>query len=353
MTISPTAKITVIIVNYNGGEYIHRSIDTLRHQQFPAHEVIIVDNASTDGSVDDLELGGLDNARLIRLDENLGFARANNIAAEQASGDWLALLNPDALAEPDWLSQLMKAAGRHPGVNMFASAQLDADNPQILDGAGDAYHVLGVPWRGGFGRPASELPGEGECFSPCGASALFKRDTFLEAGGFTESFFCYCEDVDLGFRLRLGGETCVFVPDAVVRHHGSAISGRYSDFTVRLGTRNRLKTYLTNMPPLALALTLPGHLLASLYLYIRAIGKSHAKAMRQGFTEGLLGLPGILKDRRKAQRTRTRSSLDLVRAMTWNPVTLHNRLADVRPFAEDAARSGKRSLDPLEKSERP
>ena len=343
--------VSVIIVNYNGGDYVQAALDHLRSQTCPADEVIIVDNASSDGSREAIDLTGLANARLIALDENVGFARANNIAAAEARGVWLALLNPDAMPAASWVDELLKATRRHPDITMFASTQLDADDPAILDGTGDCYHVLGIPWRGGFGRPASELPDEGECFSPCGASALFRRDVFLEAGGFTESFFCYCEDVDLGFRLRLRGERCIFVPEAVVHHHGSAITGRYSDFTVRLGTRNRLRTYLINMPPIALALTLPGHLLASFYLYIRAIGKAHAKAMRQGFFDGIKDMRRNLDDRRQAQRARKRSSLDLMRAMVWNPVTLHNRRAHIRRVQAPSAPHSQAALGRLEKTE--
>lgn len=329
MTTAPDPTVCVIIVNYNGGEFIQAAVDHLKEQAVRPDEVIIVDNGSTDGSADTLDLGGLDEARLIRLEENAGFARANNLAAKQARSDWLALLNPDALAQNDWLAELMKATTRYPDVSMFASAQLDAADPGVIDGAGDCYYFLGIPWRGGFGRQASELPDEGECFSPCGASALFRRSTFLEAGGFDESYFCYCEDVDLGFRLRLQGERCVFIPSAVVHHFGSAISGRYSDFTVRLGTRNRLRTYLTNMPPLALSLTLPGHVLATAYLGIRAAFQPHGKAMRKGIVQGLADLPAIISRRREVQKTRTHSSAAILRAMSWNPVRLHGRKTHV------------------------
>lgn len=325
MTLSPNGSLSVIIVNYNGGDFIQSAIDHLARQTHPADEVIVVDNASVDGSADRLDLSALPNARLIRQNTNLGFAAANNLAARLAVGDWLVLLNPDTEPELDWLEKLAEASLRHPHASMFASAQLDATDQTVLDGAGDCYFILGIPWRGGFGLDASKLPREGECFSPCGASALYRKDIFLHAGGFEEAFFCYCEDVDLGFRLRLMGERCIFVPDAVVRHHGSAISGRYSDFTIRLGTRNRLGTYFANMPPLALALTLPGHALATLYLYIRALGKPHARAMRIGLKEAFTTLPAALRRRRAIQQDRKLSSVEIARAMSWNPAALHGR----------------------------
>ncbi len=330
MSSAPPSTVCVIIVNYNGGELVQSAIDHLKKQSHPPDEVIIVDNASADGSADRLDLNGLASARLIRLDENVGFAKANNIAAQQAKSDWLALLNPDALAQRDWTAKLLEATERHPDVCMFASTQLDAADPSILDGAGDCYFFLGIPWRGGFGRPAEELPEEGECFSPCGASALYRKDIFLEAGGFDDSYFCYCEDVDLGFRLRLLGHRCIFIPDAVVHHYGSAITGRYSDFTVHLGTRNRLRAYLTNMPLLPLILTLPGHVLANLYLYLRTIGKPHCRAMRRGLMDGVGMMPTILKRRKIVQKERRASTVSILKSLSWNPLRLHSRKAHVR-----------------------
>ena len=316
---------SVIIVNYNGGDFIQSAVDHLSRQTLMPMEVIVVDNASADGSAERLDLSGLPGARLIQLDDNTGFAKANNIAAAEAAGDWLVLLNPDAEARPNWLAKLAEAAARYPDVTSFASAQIDAADASRLDGTGDCYSGYGFPWRGGFGAPREALPEEGECFSPCGASAMIRRDIFLGAGGFDESFFCYCEDVDLGYRLRLMGERCIFLPDAVIAHHGSAITGRQSDFTVRLGTRNRLTTYLKNTPPLLLALSLPGHVLLTLYLYVSAIGKPRARSIRKGLGEAFGRLDETLHARRDVQRQRRLSSWQVMKAMSWNPVTLHRR----------------------------
>lgn len=321
----PSINASIIIVNYNGGDLIQVALEHLKRQSVMPVEVIVVDNASIDGSADRLDMNGLPGARLMRMEENLGFAKANNVAARQASGEWLVLLNPDTEPQADWLEKLQSASRRHPGVTSFASAQIDASDPSILDGTGDCYSAFGFPWRGGFGAPVSDLPTEGECFSPCGATAMIKRDLFLAAGGFDESFFCYCEDVDLGYRLRLMGERCIFVPDAVVRHHGSAITGRYSDFTVRLGTRNRLTTYLKNTPYWLLFFTLPGHVILTLYLYISAIGKPRARSIRRGLGEALGRIGHTMSDRKIVRRQRKLSSLEILKAMSVNPLTLHRR----------------------------
>jgi len=329
MTLPGKFSVTVIIVNYNGGAFIQTALDHLRTQTTPATEIIIVDNASTDRSADRLDLSGLQGARLVRLEENLGFAAANNLAAREARGDWLALLNPDTEADGAWLEQLCEAAARHPQATCFASAQIDAADPRRLDGAGDCYSVVGFPWRGGFGNSVELMPEEGECFSPCGASMFIRKDTFMKAGGFDESYFCYCEDVDLGYRLRLAGGTCIFVPSAIILHHGSATTGRYSEFTVRLGTRNRLTTYLKNTPLLLLIASLPAHVLMTGVLYVSAIGTSKARSIRLGLGEALARLPETMKARARVQRGKKLSSLQISRAMSWSVLRMGRRRCHV------------------------
>ncbi|MCA8902478.1 MAG: glycosyltransferase family 2 protein, partial [Hyphomonas sp.] len=226
---------SVLIVNYNGGAYVQDALDSLSRQTCRDFEVILIDNGSVDGSVDQLDTAGLPAFTLLAETENHGYAGGMNLGAAKARGDWLVCLNPDAVADATWLNQIAAGIARHPGTHVFTSAQFDLSDPDVLDGAGDAYLIFGMPWRGGFGRPASELPGEGECFSPCGAGAVFQRQLYSEHGGLDEDFFCFCEDVDLGFRLRLAGETCTFLPRAVIHHVGGGLSGRASEFSLYHG----------------------------------------------------------------------------------------------------------------------
>ena len=256
---TPAPTFSVIIVNYNGGDFVQGALTSLATQTRRDFEVILVDNASSDGSIDNLDTSGLPSFTLMAETENHGFARGNNLGAARAGATWLALLNPDAAARPDWLDRIASATARHPSVSSFASLQLAMGREGIMDGAGDNYLAFGIPWRGGYGRPVRDVPVEGECFSPCGAGAIYHRQTFLSAGGFDERLFCFCEDVDLGFRLRLLGETCIFLPDAVIDHFGGGTSDKVSGFAVHHGTRNRLWVYLKNMPLPLLMLTLPGH----------------------------------------------------------------------------------------------
>src|SRR5262249_54470677 len=179
---------------------------------------------------------------------------ANNLAARAAREcDAFALLNPDAIADPGWLEALLDAAARHPQAGAYASRMLLASEPERLDGAGDSYHTSGRAWRNGhLVRVDQWSAGGDEVFAPCAAAALYQRMAFEAVGGFDERYFCYFEDVDLGFRLRLKGYRPVYVPGAVVTHVSSGISGYRSDFAVYHCERNAVWTFLKNMavPPL-------------------------------------------------------------------------------------------------------
>lgn len=322
---------SVLIVNYNGGAYVQGALDSLKRQTWRDFEVILVDNASTDGSAEGLDTAGLPAFTLLKETENHGFARGNNLAAERAQGRWLALLNPDAEADPAWLAEVAAAIRAHPGVKAFASAQYMLGQPGVMDGAGDVYFGLGFPWRGGYGHPASHMPRtDGWCFSGCGASAIYETALFCELGGFDERFFCYCEDVDLGFRLQLLGHDCRFLHKAVVHHAGSAISGYQSPFSIFHGTRNRTWTYVKNMPLPVLLVTLPGHIALLLYLLLRSSFTPRFKPMLRGLIAGVMGAYEVRESGLWREPERKASLLQLLRRMSWNPAALSGRKVQVR-----------------------
>jgi GT2 family glycosyltransferase len=309
-------RVAVVIVNWNAGDLLRRCLDALAHQIRPADRVIVVDNHSTDDSLPQAA-SALAGAELIRLPDNVGFATANNIAVQAAGQfDAVALLNPDAFPEPEWLGELVAAADAHPDVAAFASQMRLDSAPERLDGAGDSYHVSGRAWRNGHQVRYAEWPaGDAEVFAPCAAAALYRRDAFQEAGGFDEQFFCYFEDVDLGFRLRLLGHRSLYVHSAVVRHVSSASSGYRSNFAVYHGERNAVWTFVKNMPGPLLWLYLPQHIalnLAALLFYpLRGQGTAAWKAK----LDAIRGLSDVLRRRRLVQRSRRVSSRTLRRAL--------------------------------------
>lgn len=324
--------VDVIVVTYNSREHFARLRAALENQTTP-FRLFVVDNASRpeqQPTARDMPAGAV----IIQMDENVGFAKANNHAARLGEAKYIALLNPDAFPNPDWLARLTEAAERWPEAAAFGSTQISDENQSRLDGLGDCYSFSGVPWRGGYGWPRdTPIVVDGEVFSPCAAAALYRADAWRAVGGFDESFFCYCEDVDLGFRLRLTGASCVQVKHAVVRHIGGASSGPRSAFAVFHGTRNRLWTFAKNMPAPMLWLSAPAHIAMTLAFLLYSIFRGTAAPTWSGVIAGLMGLPRILRQRRRVQATRVARAVDLARILVWSPYAMLTRAPVVRPHA--------------------
>ena len=323
---------SVLIINFNGGDYLQGAVDSLVQQSFQDFETIIVDNDSQDGSLDRLDAAALKVCKVEALGRNSGFAEGNNIAARLASGQWLALLNADAVAEPDWLEKLHGYVQKYPDCAMFASTQVSMDDAEVLDGAGDGYTVYGFAWRGCYHKPMADLPAFGETFGPCGASAAYKRAVFLDVGGFDERGFCFMEDIDLAFRLRLQGEYCLFLPDARVVHKGGGLSGEKSEFSVVHGSRNRIWAYWGNMPTVLLWLTLPGHFLLTAYLLIGHFGRPYGKHVWKGTVAGWARATEFRRERKALRTGRKLSLLKLARSFFWNPFPASLHTSSVKPF---------------------
>ncbi len=320
-------QVTLVIVAFNARRCLAGCLDAVAAQRLRPAEIVVIDNASNDGSAD-LAAAHPSRPRVVRSGINLGFAAACNLAAREARTEWLAFLNPDAYPEPSWLERLLDATRRHPGVDAFGSTQIDAYDPTRLDGVGDAYFFGGQPFRALHGKNANTLPDEGEVFAPCAAAALWRRERFLALGGFEERFFCYGEDVDLAYRHRLGGGRCVQVPDAVVRHEGSAITGRRSPFTVYHCQRNRVWAHLRDSPLTLLILSLPVFLLLNVALGGKATYHGQISAYLRAMRDAALGAGPFLRERRALHRGRS-STLKIARALTWSPLAMMRRRAKV------------------------
>lgn len=331
-TTTDTVSVTVIIVAYNSGEFLQPCVDALAKQSFTDFEAVIVDNASTDGAVDTLSLPD-DRFRIDRPGANLGFAGANNRVAQAVSSPWIALLNPDTRVAPDWLDALMEGRRSWPDCPAFGSTQLRLDEPDVLDGAGDVWFAGGVAWRALEGRPVSDNPPDGETFAPCGAAAFYDRARFVELGGFDERFFCYCEDVDYGYRVRLTGQVCIQLSQAIVYHAGSGTTGRHSEFTLFHGHRNRIWVFFKNTPALLLPVLAPVHIAINLYLYLRA-NSERRDYLRRAYAAAWAGLSEVMAQRRSLKPLRTGPVSRLVRAMIWSPILVTRRGAKLTPAGE-------------------
>jgi GT2 family glycosyltransferase len=330
----PSPRVSVVIVAYRSGPTLTRCLEALAAQTFGDFETLLVDNAESRAAGDGAPQAAaraFPQVRLIEAGANLGFSGGVNLGARQARGRWIAMLNPDAYADPDWLERLVAATEAYPKVRAFASRQLMAEDRSKLDGLGDVMAAAGFPFRGGYQQPDTGRTEPGEVFSACGGAMLIDRALFLELGGFDERLFCYCEDVDLGYRLRLIGEATLLVPNAVVRHVGAASTGgRRSDFAAFHGTRNRFWVFVKDTPPVLFWLTLPLHVLATLTLFARHATRGGLAAPMRGLAAGIRNIDVALAARREVQPTRKVGSWAIAKAMTWNPLDVMLRRAFIQ-----------------------
>ena len=225
----PNPVASVLIVNHNGGADLSACLASLSCTAHDAYEVIVVDNASTDGSADQAEVAFPD-VRWARSPENLGFGGANNLAASQAHGEILVFLNPDTHVTPGWLDALVQVLQNDPRAGLATSRILLKDHPDRVNAAGNVMHITGLTLCRGMGadRDAFDTPEEVDAVS--GAAFAIRRSLFDALGGFDAAFFLYMEDTDLSWRARLAGYTCRYVPESIVYH----------DYVLRFGPR---KTY--------------------------------------------------------------------------------------------------------------
>lgn len=304
------ADVTVVIVCWNSAPLIGGVLDALERQSLQPSRILVIDNGSSD--VTDLHrvVAGRARCRLLCMGCNLGFAAANNVGIREAVGsEFVALLNPDAFPEPSWLEELVGTARKYPSAASFGSRLLNRDQPDVIDGSGDCYSIWGLAWRRGHGRPAeAEHLLESSIFAPSAAAALYRREALVEVGGFDEDYFCYIEDVDLGFRLQLAGYGSRYVPSSVAMHIGSATTGgQHSDFSVYHGHRNLVWTYVKNMPGMLFWLFLPLHLILNMFAIAWFASKGRTSLILRAKRDALKGIRRMWGKRRQIQAARKSS----------------------------------------------
>jgi GT2 family glycosyltransferase len=317
------ASVAVIIVNHDGGQHLPRCLGSLAGQSLLPDRIVVMDNASQDGSLEAARQLALGDERLAdrvvfhEVGRNIGFAAANNLAVGMCDEELVALLNPDAFPAPGWLAALVAAARRHPEAAAFGSRQWLDGRPGVLDGVGDVYHVSGLSWRAGHGcEPTPADDRDGEIFSACAAAAVYRRAAFAEAGGFDEDFFCYFEDVDLGFRLRLLGYTARYVSTAAVFHvAGAASRGKGADFAVYYGHRNLVWCFAKNMPTQLLLPLLIPHLSQTIFVGAFFVARRQFLSIVKAKWHALLGLPKCWLKRRSIQSRRRASTIAIWRSL--------------------------------------
>ena len=307
----------IVITNWNGAHHLPVCLDSLRRQTHPRVEVIVVDNASTDGSRELLAREYPD-VRVVALAENRGFAGACNEGIRASHGEFVALLNNDTEVDPHWAQAVVDAFARHPEAGLVASKMLLFDRRDTFHTAGDTYRLDGIPGnRGVWQKDEGQFDAEERVFSACGGSAAYRRSMLDQIGLLDEDFFFSCEDLDLAWRAQLAGWKCVYTPAAVVYHKLKSTGGgpiaSYHD------GRNFIWLIAKNYPS-SLWRRYRGAILGAQWRLaweaLRAWRGAEARARLRGMLAGLLGLPRMLKKRRGVQRLRRVSDADLLRALT-------------------------------------
>ena len=252
-------KASVIIPNLNGAGWLRDSIESIWAQTEQDFELIVIDNGSTDES---LEIArsycGRDRYTLIENAENTGFSHAVNQGIAIAKGEYMALFNNDAFAEPTWLAELLRTAEADPKIFAVSSLMLRFYEPELADDAGDYVTILGFACKRGDGLKASRYTKPCRIFSACGGAALYRKSILDKIGVFDELFFAYYEDVDLSWRANNFGYKNVYCPTARCRHICGATTGavRYNPFKSIQSGRNSILLPYKNQPLLMMLLNL-------------------------------------------------------------------------------------------------
>jgi hypothetical protein len=291
--------VSVVIPNWNGKRFLSGCLDSLLKLDYPDVEIIIVDNGSTDGSVELLrtQYPGI---RLIAFEKNTGFSVAVNAGIRASSGEFVALLNNDTVVEPNWISEMVAVMHSHPEVGSTGCKMLAYDDRQLLDGAGDGYRRGGLPGRIGHReRDLGQFDTPRYILGACGGAALYRRSLFEDIGLFDEDYFAYLEDVDLGLRAQNAGYKCLYVPTAVMYHLGCGTTGSgYHPMVVRLSSQNNWNTIVKNLPLPLLWKFLPQILYwQAYYLAVVIVRGGQVLPWLQGTLRALALLPAMLKKR--------------------------------------------------------
>jgi GT2 family glycosyltransferase len=291
--------ISVVIPNFNGAAHLENCLRSLVLQTYGRGEIIVVDNGSRDASLAVVRRVA-PQARILALDRNVGFAGAVNRGIEAAHGDWIAVLNNDTEAAPDWLAECARGIERHPEAGFFACRILDFGQRDRIYSAGDCFLRFGVGYRRGQEqRDGAEYAAELPVFGACGCAALLSKSTLESAHGYDEDFFAYLEDVDLALRLQAAGARGYYLPAAAVYHVGGATSGgEFAPLAVRLRTRNAILLLLKCLPVSILARCAPFIAAGQAAWLIRVLRRHRLLSYLRGLAGVFPLMPRMLARRR-------------------------------------------------------
>lgn len=303
-------RASVVIVNYNGMKDLEACLTSVLQAVHQTDEVLVIDNASNDGSPDYVELA-FPSVRVIRNRENVGFGQANNVGSRESSGKYLAFLNPDTKVEPEWLDALLAILEGDSTIGLATSKILQMDRPDRISGCGNEVHCSGLALGRGMGMDQAIFSEVEEVAAISGAAFAVRRDVFDSMGGFDGEFFMYVEDTDLSFRARLAGHRIVHVPESVVYHDYALHFGPHKIFYQE---RNRYLMLLKNLRWPTLMLLLPVLLLTEMVTwgFVLLRDRNHLTSKLSAYRWVVTHWQHIMEKRRQVQRVRRARDRDLL-----------------------------------------
>lgn len=279
-------QVTIVIPNYNGSKFIRECMDSLRIQTCKDFEILVIDNASSDDSVEILK-NEYPEARVRVLEKNLGFAGGVNVGIRMVKTPYVILLNNDTRVDENYVKELLAAIKKNPRIFAVSPKMIQMYEPSLMDDAGDLYTIMGWGAQRGVGRSVDKYNRRGRIFSACGGAPIYSMQALKRIGLFDEMHFAYLEDIDLGYRARLYGFTNIYAPKAVVYHVGSGTSGsRYNSFKVKLAARNSVYVNYKNMAIWQLIVNGPfllmGYLIKIMFFKKLGFGKDYIDGLKEG-----------------------------------------------------------------------
>jgi len=313
-------KVSVIVVNFNGRSVIADCLKALEIQSFEDFEILIVDNASSDGSLDDivrfLRKSSLTLYKIAPLNTNVGFASGNSEGLKYANGEYIALLNNDTEPEKEWLRELVKAMDTDPKVGMCAS-KIVVHGSDIVDSAGDGFSTSLRGFKRGEGGETSLYTKKEFLFGACAGAALYRRKMIEEIGFLDEDFFLIHEDTDLNFRAQLHGWKVLYVPTALVYHKVRSSIGPMSDMAIYYTLRNSELVRIKNVPLAVFVKCFPEFIIGLLTEFIYfAIKHKRLRSYFKAKMDAIRMLPRMLKKRAVIMKKRKVSHRYLLNMMT-------------------------------------
>jgi GT2 family glycosyltransferase len=306
---------SIVIPNWNGARFLPTCLEALQRQTYSNIEVIIADNASSDGS-QELIKRDYSWVTLVELPANLGFTGACNAGMLAARGEIVALLNNDTEADAGWAAAVIDAFERHPEVGSVASKMLLFDRRDHIHTAGDYFTRDGRAGnRGVWQKDEGQFAREEYVFSACGGSSAYRKALLDQIGVLDDDFFFSLEDVDLGWRAQLAGWRCLYTPAAIVYHHLSATGGGVT--SSYYDGRNLIYVLVKDYPLWRRHGW--GILRAQAKIAweaLRAWRGAAARARLRGMVAGLIGIPRMLMKRRAVQAARRLSDAEVEALLT-------------------------------------